>query len=332
MPCQIRVCVPETYFRKRKLLYLVRYIIKHPNMSKFLLIVLFTAGYGLNSYSQCNQSLFINSFSSVCNGDGTSTVTINITVLFGNGNNSATISYDIGGGNVTAIILEDDSGDIIDQTYMFDVPSCENYSVTLTAWTNPSGSGSSCSDPPPVTVPIDVLPVVFGNLNIKRYGSVVKIEWSTYTEVNNDKFEIQRSWNNLDFQMIGEVEGNLNSNDINYYEFEDKLSIGGLYYYRIKQIDLDGQFSYSDLAKINFGNNSSTLIYPNPANDFISIPSLNQGHLRIFNTVGEIVKEIDIMSDLIKDDNIKIDISSLDIGLYFLISGDGVEKSSFTKI
>ena len=294
-------------------------------MNKILLATFFTLCFSVTSFGQCKHTLTINSFSADCNGDGTSTVTINLTIIFGNGNNSATVSYNLGGGEVVALVFEDDGGDISNQEYMFNVPTCDNYTVTLTAWTNPSGSGSSCTDPPPVIAPI-ILPVSFGDLDLKLIDSDVEINWSTYSEINNEKFEILRSLNNVVYQIIGEVNGHVNSSLKINYQFKDRLFEKGTYYYKIKQVDLDGKFTFSEQGKINFRSNSSILIYPNPAHEFISLSSINYDQYKIYNVVGEIVQHIDNAKD-----KTQIDISTLKEGMYFLISMDGEERKAFIK-
>lgn len=293
-------------------------------ISKVLLVCLLCIGISGLSYSQCNHSTSINSYDSMCNGDGTSTVTINVTVIFGNGNNSATISYDIGAGNVVAIVLEDDDGDIVNQDYMFIVPSCDNYTVTLTAWTNPSGSGSSCSDPPPIVAPV-ILPVTFGDIDLKLSRSTVEINWTTYSEVNNERFEIQRSRNGFEFKTIGTIKVESDSYELKEYDFEDELMEYGRYYYRIKQIDLDDQFSFSEIKELNYRDDYTTIIHPNPANETIFISS-SQKHFDIFNAFGQYMKGVEMINE-----KIAVDISGLDKGLYFLISSDKAEVQNFVK-
>ena len=68
----------------------------------------------------------------------------------------------------------------------------------------------------------------------------VLLKFGTATEVSNYGFEIQRAQNNLNFQIIGFVEGNGNSNSPKHYTFSDSLvEMTGIVYYRLKQIDFD---------------------------------------------------------------------------------------------
>lgn len=293
--------------------------------SKILFLILITCLSFSFSFGQCSHTLSINSFSSVCNGGGMSTVTINVTVLFGNGNNSATISYNIGAGEVVAVIMEDDAGDIINQTYMFDVPSCDPYTVTLTAWTNPSGGGTSCTDPPPVIADI-VLPVTFGDFKLIRNLSVVDIYWTTFSEINNERFEVQRSSNGLDFVSVGSLPGRGNSLSKIEYSYQDKLPEAGVYYYRIKQVDLDGLYSFSDLRTIVY-DGGELMVYPNPAREFLNVSSRTVGIYSIYEmTTGKLVKNSTISEELSR-----IDISDLPQGVYFMMDAQGLASCRFVK-
>lgn len=81
----------------------------------------------------------------------------------------------------------------------------------------------------------------------------VLLKWGTATEVSNFGFEVQRGVGSYNFEMIGFVEGNGNSNSPKDYEFLDSLvEQSGLVYYRLKQIDFNGTAEYSDTVKVDF--------------------------------------------------------------------------------
>jgi hypothetical protein len=103
----------------------------------------------------------------------------------------------------------------------------------FTAWTL-----SDINDPLPVEL-------VLFNADCQNDGTV-KLSWVTASEINNDYFDVQKSFDASDFFSIGTVAGNGNSNTMQYYEFIDKES--GTAYYRLKQVDFDGKYDISDVA------------------------------------------------------------------------------------
>lgn len=79
----------------------------------------------------------------------------------------------------------------------------------------------------------------------------VLLRWGTATEVNNFGFEVQRATASLQFQTLDFVQGHGNSNSPKHYIFVDStLPQAGLYYYRLKQIDIDGFFRYLDTVNV----------------------------------------------------------------------------------
>ncbi|MBK9402646.1 MAG: T9SS type A sorting domain-containing protein [Bacteroidetes bacterium] len=90
-------------------------------------------------------------------------------------------------------------------------------------------------------------------------GSKVRLSWSTASEVNNDYFTVERSDKTMDeFNFIDKVNSYMNnSNILLNYESWDESPLQGLQYYRLKQTDLDGQYSYSEVKPIYFGDGKS---------------------------------------------------------------------------
>lgn len=119
---------------------------------------------------------------------------------------------------------------------------------------------------------ITLLPVTFVNISAtyQQKTAYVAVNWATSVEINNAKFEVQRSLDGLNYYTIGTITPQMaNSTSTLYYEYIDKtLPKANTIYYRIKQTDIDGQYSYSKLVvaqrtnKIAYSN-----IYPNPSDD-----------------------------------------------------------------
>jgi hypothetical protein len=96
-------------------------------------------------------------------------------------------------------------------------------------------------------------------------GSVL-LNWATASETNNSHFEIQRSENGLLFTPLASVQGAGNSYKIINYSFTDDYLAYNTMYYRLKQVDFNGNFTYSNIAAVSMGYNAGSLVvYPNPA-------------------------------------------------------------------
>jgi hypothetical protein len=90
-----------------------------------------------------------------------------------------------------------------------------------------------------------VLPVKWISQSVKTANQLNIIEWTTASEINNDRFEIEKSENAIQWFTIGSVKGKGNSNQHNHYSFKDINNKNLTSYYRIKQVDFDGKFDYS---------------------------------------------------------------------------------------
>ena len=95
----------------------------------------------------------------------------------------------------------------------------------------------------------------------------VQLQWSTLTETNNAQFEVQRSNNGQEYTPIGYLEGVGNSTEIQQYNYLDRSARQGVNLYRLKQIDIDGTFAYSDQISVNHISPVRIEGYPNPAGD-----------------------------------------------------------------
>ncbi len=144
-----------------------------------------------------------------------------------------------------------------------------------------------------------VLPVKWGDVVAKKTNEGNHVFWSTYKEVNNDYFEIQRSMNGgTIFENIGTVKGAGNTNETNEYTFIDQKNTdhSSIIYYRIKQTDFDGRFEYSSIVAVKNEKDISYNISPNPFTDKLTFSmneSLNSSDKIIITDMhGKTVKEI----------------------------------------
>lgn len=137
------------------------------------------------------------------------------------------------------------------------------------------------------------LPVELTYFNAENLESSVLLNWTTNSEIENDRFEIQASRDGFIYQTIGEVQGQGNTAAVTTYSFADERVKDGVTYYRLKQVDFDGTTAYSEVKVIDRGIAAGdAVIYPNPATNYFSISNLPEGEstVEIYNMNGQLVK------------------------------------------
>lgn len=113
------------------------------------------------------------------------------------------------------------------------------------------------------------LPVTLTSFSAECVTATILVEWTTQTEINNDYFMVEKSYNGTDFSEVTQVDGNGNSNVAITYQVNVETE-SAIVYFRLKQVDFDGQYEYSDLTPCNCNNLDLINIYPNPsANGYI---------------------------------------------------------------
>jgi hypothetical protein len=143
-----------------------------------------------------------------------------------------------------------------------------------------------------------VLPVELTSFNATAVEGNVNIHWSTETELNNNGFEIQRKNQQTDWSSVGFVKGNGTTTNSQEYSFVDRPGTTGKFSYRLKQIDFNGTFAYSDAVEVEIVAKEFILYnnYPNPFNPSTiisyNLPVDAFVSLRIYNAVGELVTEL----------------------------------------
>ncbi len=146
----------------------------------------------------------------------------------------------------------------------------------------------------------------------------VLLTWQTASEINNDFFTIEKSANGIDFEFVAEVKGAGNSASILNYSTTDFSPFAGESFYRLKQTDFDGAYEYSEVIKVQIDNDNEITIYPNPVNKNDKIINiLSDEHiideLKIIDNLGRV-----IYNQTINSNQIGIDVSTYDSGVYFV--------------
>lgn len=115
------------------------------------------------------------------------------------------------------------------------------------------------------------LPVTWGGFEAEKVKTTARLSWKTMLELNTDKFMVERSADGISYTAIGSVQAAGTSNSTLTYQYNDVAPLQGTNYYRIKQLDKNGQFSYSPIRYLTFGDEGGVLITPNPAKDKITV-------------------------------------------------------------
>jgi hypothetical protein len=179
------------------------------------------------------------------------------------------------------------------------------------------------------------LPVELTSFTASSIRLNTELKWGTATEVNNHGFEVERTFIHdlnstssapKNWSKVGFVEGNGTTNAPKEYSFKDKLQKAGKYSYRLKQIDRDGQFKYSQSVEIEVGTVPKVFAleqnYPNPFNPSTTIGfTLREtGHttLKIYDAIG---REVAVLANEVMDAGVYhhriFDAGRLASGVYF---------------
>ena len=158
-----------------------------------------------------------------------------------------------------------------------------------------------------------VLPIELTTFKAIFDRNQIQLYWQTASEVNNYGFEIERSFDGKIWESISFIHGNNTTSDLSNYHFNDKKPLIGLNYYRLKQIDFDGQYEYSTTVVVqNKRDGKSLILSPNPVQNTLNIIN-GEGKATIYNLLGQRIKQFAIDSE-----SFLMNVSDLVQGQYLL--------------
>jgi hypothetical protein len=172
------------------------------------------------------------------------------------------------------------------------------------------------------------LPITLLNFGGLKENAAVNLSWQSQNEINFSKFEVERSSDGLSFVSIGSVNA-LHGNAINSYSLSDNDPSIGYNFYRLKQINSDGQFTYSKIIKIDFSKRLSITITPNPAKNYITVSTSDViKELRLISLDGKMVNRWTNVSG-----TSTLDISTIPAGVYIvkMITADQQQSQKIIK-
>lgn len=157
----------------------------------------------------------------------------------------------------------------------------------------------------------------------------ILLQWATLVEENNAYMAIERSANGLDFKAITQINGNGTTYTPQSYSFFDQQPLPGINYYRLKQVDFDGTFTYHKTISIQWnGLDTSPKIYPTVANAYLelqwSTSTLDRSQIEIFDVTGRRMMHSTIPPETI---SWKLDTTAFPNGKYLLRIGSGEQFS-----
>lgn len=198
------------------------------------------------------------------------------------------------------------------------------------------GTGYNCSRIWVCAENICVLPVQYIFFTGKKDNDIVELNWATAGEKDASHFEIERSTDGVNFEKIGSVSASGNSNRVIDYSFIDIHPLSGNAYYRLKQVDYNGQYEYSKIININSVKNSEVQVIPNPNNGTFNVVVLGAPkeayEISVLNSLGQAIYSTTGKSE---SSNITqaVNIQNLASGVYYVrvITGESSTVKQIIK-
>lgn len=171
-----------------------------------------------------------------------------------------------------------------------------------------------------------LLPIKLGSFTVSKQGSNAILNWVTTSEINTAYFDIERSYDGVNFVPVGQKQAAGNSSSDISYNFADPITVSsGMIYYRLRTLDLDGKHSYSKIIplRISGGLVNDFVVYPNPFSSDLKVELTAEKEatiaLRISNAAGQTVISRSILTQ--KGTNVIVlssELAKLQKGMYFL--------------
>lgn len=170
------------------------------------------------------------------------------------------------------------------------------------------------------------LPVELLDFTAYPLDKQIALNWSTATEINNDYFTVERSKNGEEFEQVLKIKSNAaggSSSSQLDYGVSDEKPFSGISYYRLRQTDLDGKYSYSDMVAVEFKEGKECLyVYPVPAKNKLTLLAGNYANaeIKIYDVTGQLVHNAMLAAPY--SPITAFDISFLSKGVYFISFSD----------
>lgn len=179
------------------------------------------------------------------------------------------------------------------------------------------------------TTTVNPVPVELTYFKGESTNEGTRLTWQTASEENNVGFEIQHSTDAKNWQVVDFVEGQGTTLEVQNYTFMHEVPVSGTNYYRLKQLDFDGEFEYSKIVTIEYQMIHKELrVFPNPVGSQFTLIG-GQGNATIYNALGQPVKRF-----IINNKQMTVNTSDLTSGQYLLQirkNDESIETLRFIK-
>ncbi len=174
------------------------------------------------------------------------------------------------------------------------------------------------------------LPISLLEFTAAKQNKVVDLNWQTSTEQNSSHFDVEFSRDGSKFENIGQVNAAGFSNTVRNYALIHSTPINGVNYYRLKLVDADGSYKYSEVRTVKFSNTKAISIMPNPTADLVYITSNEGGVLQsvaLYSASGKLLK---FANNFVLGKS--IDLSTYTSGVYILKLMDKEGNTEVLKV
>ncbi|MEM8583077.1 MAG: choice-of-anchor B family protein [Bacteroidota bacterium] len=138
------------------------------------------------------------------------------------------------------------------------------------------------------------LPVEWASFELTPEVNGIWLDWQTAQERNNDYFMVERAGDDAQFEVLGRVDGTLNSDEEQAYRFFDDKPVDGWNIYRIRQVDVDGSFEWSELRQYFWTKDEElgeNMLFPNPASHWVYAEAIDETPVDILDLSGRLVRQ-----------------------------------------
>jgi hypothetical protein len=228
-------------------------------------------------------------------------------------------------GTNLASVFSGGKGDGANQSILNTILNGMELSLIYTGGTGDGATFTLYKGPLDIELPDSQLPIELLDFDVFKEGESVRIEWETLIEIDNDYFLIERTKNFTSIEPISQVFSNGNGEGHQYLTYDDS-PFDGISYYRLKQVDFNGDFSFTDWKVVDFEHKDGLelSIFPNPSYDgqgILSVFSERNNHItevQVFNANGQLIWRKPILNATSNSNEIHIDIGTDQSGTYFI--------------